>query len=295
MPVLLDPDHMRTLVAIAESGSFTRAADEVHKAQSAVSMQMKRLEDQLGRPLFERDGRQSRLTPDGMRLVEFARRLLRLNDEAVTSFRAPGLTGHVRLGTPDDYMANFPQLLSRFSRAHPRVEVTVMCEPTSELLKRLPQGDVDLAVITYHGQVQRARVFRRERLLWVSSDRHSVHEEPVVPLALGRPDCCWRASAILALDGIARRHRLVFTSWNAPIVGQAVLEGFAVTVLPESALQPGMRVLTPADGFPDLPPVEIALVKGSRSVDPLVEALERHIVGALDNIGSGATLPQAAE
>ena len=97
MPILLDPDHMRTLVAIAETGSFTRAADEVHKAQSAVSMQMRRLEDQIGRSLFERDGRLSRLTPDGQRLVEYARRLLRLNDEAVGSFRAPGLSGHVCL------------------------------------------------------------------------------------------------------------------------------------------------------------------------------------------------------
>ena len=293
MSILLDPDHMRTLVAIAESGSFTRAADEVHKAQSAVSMQMKRLEDQLGRTLFEKDGRQSRLTPDGLRLVEYARRLLRLNNEAVGSFRAPGLSGHVRLGTPDDYMANFPQLLARFARTHPRVEVTVMCEPTSELLKRLAQGDVDLAAITYVGQTQRARIFRRERLLWVVSDRHAVHEEPMVPLALGRPDCSWRSAAILALDGIGRRHRLVFTSWNAPIVGQAVLEGFAVTVLPESALQPGMRILTPDDGFPDLPPVEIAIVKQSGSSNPLAEILERHIVSALDNIG--VTSAQAAE
>lgn len=295
MPVLLDPDHMRTLVAIAETGSFTRAADEVHKAQSAVSMQMKRLEDQLGRPLFERDGRQSRLTADGQRLVEYGRRLLRLNDEAVGSFRAPGLSGHVRLGTPDDYMANFPQLLARFSRAQPSVEVTVMCEPTSELLKRLQQGDVDLAVITYSGQVQRARIFRRERLLWVTSERHAIHDEPIVPLALGRPDCCWRAAAVLALDGIGRRHRMVFTSWNAPIVGQAVLEGFAVTVLPESALLPGMRVLTAKDGFPDLPPVEIAAVKPNGHANPLAKALEDHIVSALDNIGLAAPLPVAAE
>lgn len=295
MSILLDPDHMRTLVAIAQSGSFTRAADEVHKAQSAVSMQMKRLEDQLGRPLFERDGRQSRLTPDGQRLVEYARRLLRLNDEAVGSFRAPGLSGHVRLGTPDDYMANFPQLLSRFARSHPRVEVTVMCEPTSELLKRLSQSDVDLAVITYHGQTQRARIFRRERLLWVTSDRHAIHEEPTIPLALGRPDCSWRASAVLALDGIGRRHRLVFTSWNAPIVGQAVLEGFAVTVLPESALQPGMRVLTPEDGFPDLSPVEIAILNPPGASNPIADMLERHIVNALDNMGVTAPVARAAE
>jgi DNA-binding transcriptional LysR family regulator len=293
MATLLDPDQLRTLVAIADSGSFTRAADEVHKTQSAVSMQMKRLEETLGRPLFERDGRLSRLTSDGQRLVEFGRRLIRLNEEAVASFRAPGLSGHVRLGTPDDYVANLPELLARFARKHPRVEVTVLCEPTSELLPRVERGEVDLSIITYVAQAPRARVFRRERLLWVGSDRHCVHEEPVVPLALGRPDCNWRNAALLALDEVGRPHRLVFTSWNASVVGQAVCEGLAVSVLPESAIRSGMRVLKPEDGFPDLPFTEIAIVKPGSRTSPVVDALERHIVGALDNIGMH--MPIAAE
>lgn len=286
MPLLLDPDQLRSLVAIAESGSFTRAAEEVHKTQSAVSMQMKRLEENLGRSLFEKDGRSSRLTPDGLRLVEYARRLLRLNEEAVGSFRAPGLSGHVRLGTPDDYVANLPELLARFARQHPRVEVTVMCEPTQELLKRVDAGDVDLSIITYVQNAPRARVFRRERLLWVGSERHSAHEEPVLPLALGRPACCWRGAAILALDTVGRRHRIVFTSWNASVIGQAVIEGLAVSVLPESALRPGMRVLRADDGFPDLPYTEIAVLKPGGQAHPAVDALERHVVGALDNIGT---------
>lgn len=294
MPILLDPDQLRTLVAIAESGSFTRAADEVHKTQSAVSMQMKRLEETVGRQLFEKDGRLSRLTPDGLRLVEYGRRLLRLNDEAMSSFRTAGLAGHVRLGTPDDYVANLPELLARFARQHPRVEVTVMCEPTQELLKRIDNGDIDLAIITYVRQAYRARVFRRERLLWVTSDRHCAHEEPVVPLALGRPACTWRGAAVLALDTVGRRHRIVFTSWNASIVGQAVVEGLAVSVLPESALRPGMRVLRAEDGFPELPFAEIASVKPAGATNAVAEALERHIVSALDNIGGGQ-LPAAAE
>jgi DNA-binding transcriptional LysR family regulator len=293
MPIVLDPDQLRTLVAIADTGSFTRAADEVHKTQSAVSMQMKRLEEMLGRPLFERDGRQSRLTTDGLRLVEFGRRLLRLNQEAVSAFRAPGLSGQVRLGTPDDYLANLPELLARFSRTHPRVEVSVMCEPTHELLGRIARSEIDLSIITYVAQAPRARVFRRERLLWVTSDRHGVHEEPVVPLALGRPECCWRASALLALDRVGRPHRNVFTSWNASVVGQAVLEGLAVSVLPESALKTGMRVLRAEDGFPQLPFTEIATLRPGGLVNPVVDALERHLVAALDNIGG--TMAAAAE
>ena len=113
----LDLDLMKTFLAIADTGSFTRAAEEVHKTQSAVSMQMKRLEEVLGRPLFARDGRASRFTPDGERLIEFARRLVSVNDEAVSAFTRPELTGTVRLGTPDDYADRFlPEILARFSR-----------------------------------------------------------------------------------------------------------------------------------------------------------------------------------
>ncbi len=282
----LDPDHLRTLVAIAETGSFTKAADEVFKTQSAVSMQMKRLEEAVGRPLFERDGRASRLTQDGIRLVEFGRRILRLNEEALGAFRAPGLSGRVRLGTPDDYVANLPEVLARFARHHPGVEVTVMCEPTQELLKRIDADEVDLAIITWVPEAARARVFRRERLLWVTSDRHDVHEEPVLPLALGRPQCTWRGAALEALDRVRRQHRIVFTSWNASVVGQAVLEGLAVSVLPESALRAGMRVLDADAGFPALPYAELATMRPGTEVEPATATLERHIVEALDNIGA---------
>ena len=122
MNALIDVDQLRTFIAIVETGSFTKAADVVHKTQSAVSMQMKRLEELLGRPLFARDGRASRFTPDGERLVEYARRLVALNDEAVSAFKRPELTGTVRFGTPDDYADRFlPEILARFARTRPLV------------------------------------------------------------------------------------------------------------------------------------------------------------------------------
>jgi DNA-binding transcriptional LysR family regulator len=115
---LLDIDQLRTFVAISDTGSFTKAADIVHKTQSAVSMQMKRLEERLGRPVFERDGRASRLSEDGERLLDYARRIVRLNSECVASFNEADLTGRVRLGLPDDYAECYlPEILARFSRA----------------------------------------------------------------------------------------------------------------------------------------------------------------------------------
>src|ERR687884_1129140 len=138
----LDPDQLRTFIAIAETGSFTRAADIVHKTQSAVSMQMKRLEERLNRPIFARDGRASKLTEDGERLLDYARRIIKLNVEALAAFDDAELTGRVRLGLPDDYADRYlPEILARFARAHPRAEVTVICEPTDMLLGRIASGD----------------------------------------------------------------------------------------------------------------------------------------------------------
>src|SRR5215210_7240139 len=147
---LLDIDQLRTFVAISDTGSFTKAADIVHKTQSAVSMQMKRLEERLGRPVFERDGRASRLSEDGERLLDYARRIVRLNSECLASFAEADLTGRVRLGLPDDYADRYlPEILGQFSRSNPRAEVTVVCEPTPMLRERLEAGDLDLAIITH--------------------------------------------------------------------------------------------------------------------------------------------------
>ncbi|TCT03468.1 LysR substrate-binding domain-containing protein [Aquabacter spiritensis] len=286
MTFLLDGDQLRTFVAIAETGSFTRAADVVHKTQSAVSMQMKRLEERVGRPIFARDGRASRLTEDGERLLDYARRIVKLNLEAMASFTDAALSGHVCLGVPDDYADRYlPEIMARFSRTHPSVELTVICEPSSDLTERIKAGTLDLAIITYTADSGRqAQVIRRERLLWVASARHSAHNETPVPLALGRPTCQWRDAAITALAMYGRHHRLLYSSPNAGAVSAAVLAGLAVSVFPESALRPGMRVLGTAEGYPPLPPCDIGLLRNRHAPSPLADALAQHIIQGLDNI-----------
>src|SRR5499426_4288619 len=149
MTALIDIDQLRTFIAIAETGSFTRAAEVVHKTQSAVSMQMKRLEERLGRPMFARDGRSSKLSEDGERLLDYARRIVKLNVEALAAFSDAELTGRVRLGVPDDYADRYlPEIMARFSRAYPAIELTVICEETISLLERIKSNEIDLAIIT---------------------------------------------------------------------------------------------------------------------------------------------------
>jgi DNA-binding transcriptional LysR family regulator len=292
MTALLDVDQLRTFIAIAETGSFTKAAEVVNKTQSAVSMQMKRLEERLERPIFARDGRASKLTEDGTRLLDYARRIVKLNVETVAAFSDAELSGRVRLGVPDDYADRYlPEIMARFSRAYPSVELTVICEPSVDLLDRIDANEIDLAIVTNCESKRPSEIFRRERLLWVTSNRHSTHLEQPVPLALGRPTCAWRRIAVEKLDQIGHPYRLLYSSSNAGAVAAAVLAGLAVSVLPESGLRPGMRVLNAAEGFPELPSCRIGLVRTAHESSALADALAGHIVSSLDNLSEA----QAAE
>ena len=216
--------------------------------------------------MFERDGRQSKLTDEGERLLDYARRIVRLNAECIASFKDHELTGRVRLGLPDDYADRYlPEILARFSRSNPKAEVTVMCEPTPNLIDRIQNGDLDLAIITHVDRRGPSEIVRVEQLLWVTSARHAVHEEAPVPLALGRPTCDWRHSATEALEGADRPFRILYVSWHSTAVGAAVVAGLAVSVLPESAVRSGMRILGPSDGFPALPSCKIGLIRTGAS------------------------------
>jgi DNA-binding transcriptional LysR family regulator len=285
MAATLDLDQLRTFVAIVETGSFTKAADIVFKTQSAVSMQMRRLEERIGKPVFARDGRASRLTEEGERLLGYARRMVRLNDETVAAFDETELSGSVSLGIPDDYADRFlPEVLARFTRSNPRVEVSVICEQSTELVSRTRNGDLDLAIVTHCGQAN-VDVIRREPLLWVASNQHGTEEQDVLPLALFKPPCMWRAAAVDALTAAGRKYRVLYQSGNSTAISAAVTAGLALTVLAESALRPGMRVLSEAEGFPRLPICEIGLVRSwNRPGSAIVDALGEHIVSSLDNL-----------
>jgi DNA-binding transcriptional LysR family regulator len=283
----LDVDLLKTFIAISDGGSFTRAATEVHRTQSAVSMQMKRLEEAIGRPLFVREGRQSRLTADGEHLLDFARRIVKLNDEAVMTFTAPELSGLVRMGTPDDYADRFlPEILARFARTHPLIQVQVDCRPSGELMQRVGENALDLALVSCGSGVTAGEIIRREPLVWVTSVRHCTHEDDPVPLALPQPGCAWRGTALEALDGAGRDYRLAFVSPNSTAISAAVMAGLAVSAFPESTLRPGMRVLGEADGYPLLGTFDIGLLRSSEDLSSAAHALAAHIIDSLGNLGA---------
>ncbi len=285
MAAPLDLDQLHTFVAIVDTGSFTRAADRVFKTQSAVSMQMRRLEERVGKALFAKDGRGNRLTLEGEKLLNYARRMIRLNNEALAAFDDNRLEGSLRIGTPDDYADRYmPEIITRFARSHPNVELYIICEPSVDLAEKMARGELDIALVTHNPRARNSEVVRTEPLCWVVSANHPLAEDLPVPLAVGRRDCLWRQAACSSLDAMGKEYQILFSSWSSTVVASAVLAGLAVSVLPESALRSGMRVLSQSDGFPALAPVQIGIMKRPGFSSSLMNAISNHITACLDNI-----------
>jgi len=279
IPMGLDPDLLRSFVLVAEGGSVTRAAQRVGRTQSAVSMQMKRLEDALGQPLLLRGPRGLSPTPHGAWLLERARRLLEMHDDIVAGFRAPELAGRVRLGSPDDYaLIWLPSILSRFAEAFPAVEVEVVCLPSTDLLRCLDAGDLDLTVFSAGMETPgiRAEHLWQGRLRWVGPAAVPVHRRRPLPVALAHDQCNWRMAAVKALERSRISWRLAYSSGSQTGTHAIALAGLAVTVGLADSLPPGLRDLGEEEGLPPLPEFGIALAVHPDS--PLGARLGQHIV-----------------
>lgn len=265
---LLETDLIRTFVAIWETGSFTQAAERVMRTPSAVSMQMKRLEEQLGRPLFLREGRSVSLTPDGEALLSYGRQILRINEEAVARFLAPPVEGSVSFGAPDDFGTRFlPNILSRFAATHPQVEVNVVLAPSLDLLELLDAGELDLTLVTTgsadHGATPGKTVYS-EPLVWVGVKGGAAKDADPLPLALAGQGCAWRAAALHALDGANRRYRVAYTSENCQGQLAALLADLAIAPMPASLVYPGYEELGRKQGLPSIGHYQIRLCKSTK-------------------------------
>ncbi|WP_027897475.1 LysR family transcriptional regulator [Zestomonas thermotolerans] len=272
----IDSELLRTFVAIADYGGFTRAADALNRTQSAVSMQMKRLEeDVLQRPLFERDGRQVRLTAEGQVLLGYARRILKLHGEVLNTLRQPHMVGSVRIGTPDDYVMRFlPGVLSRFAQSFPLIQVEVHCEPSSQLLQR---HDLDLTIVTREPGKEIGQLLRQEHIVWAEAQGFSPHEQEPLPLAMFNTECFCRDWACNALDAMERDYRIAYTSPSLSAIMAVVSAGLAVTAQLQSLIPPDMRIIGQAEGLPPMPMASIVLLRNPRSQSEVTETLAEHI------------------
>ncbi len=295
---MLEIDLLKTFAAVSRTGSFSRAAQAVFRTPSAVSMQMKRLEEIVGRPLFAKDGRNVVFTDAGDALLGYARRILRLNDEALARFHCADTAGVVRLGTPDDYATRFlPLILARFAASHPLVQVDVDCRPSSELAVRLEAGQLDIALVSAGLGCTiplTGTIVHREKLVWAGVRHGEAHLRRPLPLAVSGTTCSWRTKALEALDAMGLAYRVAYSSQH--YVGQiaAVLADLAVAPLPRNVIEGDLvpideRILPPIGHY------EIQMMRSARANGAAVDALAGHIVSSFREEPAAARERAAAE
>ncbi|UGV28736.1 LysR family transcriptional regulator [Rhodopseudomonas boonkerdii] len=258
-PRALDPDLLAAFVAVADHRSFTQAATALNLTQSAVSMQIRRLEDRVQAELFRRSTTHVALTDAGESLLGYARRILSLSDEAMGRLRNHGIKGRVRLGVMEDYGTHVvPPLLARFAASHPAISVEMETGLTSLMPERLGE-DFDLVIGMHAEGSNSGQLLRHERAVWAGSAGHDVPDRTPLPLALYPQGCLFRKWAMDALDAAGRPWRLAFVSHSQAAVAAVVAQGLAVTVMKQGTFPSQLRPLSEKNGMPGLPVAEIRL------------------------------------
>ncbi|GJE76244.1 LysR substrate-binding domain-containing protein [Methylorubrum suomiense] len=288
-PANLDLDLVRTFVTICETGNFSRAADRIGRTPSAVSLQVKRLEERLGRALFLRRPRTIVPTADGEVLLGLGRRLLAVNDEVVAFFDAPPMEGRVRFGAPNDSgLFALPAMLRRFSVRHPHVQVDVRLDASRALADACTDGALDLVLYTGNAGANRdASVVQAEDLVWIGLDGGLAETRRPLPLALCHSGCAWRAAALNALDQAGIPYRVAYSSEHCQGQIAAVEADLAVAPLPANvARRPFRRVTT----LPPLGGYDV-LMRVRDGAGPAAKALAGHVAACVREIsGNGERL-----
>jgi len=268
----LPVDFLRTFVRVADLGSFTLAGQDVGRTQSAVSQQIKKLEEQVGRPLVDRSARELALTPAGESLLPYARRMVKTHDEAVSTLSEPDMTGRVRMGILDDFAPYaLPPILEAFAAEHPRVQLDVRCEYSSQTLIALfESGELDLTVDTTGVKsIPEARIIGRDPLVWVASRTHLTHERSPLPVAVFDKNCLYRQWALAALDNAGKPYRICYTSPSVSGVLAAVVAGMAVAPVGLSAVPSEVLILGEEHGVPPLPVSLIMVTHHANAPEPV--------------------------
>jgi len=284
---MLDLDLLRSFISVVEAGGFTRAGERVHRTQSTVSQQIKRLVDAVGRPLLVRNGKQARLTEEGERLLSYARRILTLEAEARDVVARPANEGVLRLGIPEDFAASrLTELVSNLSHARPNLRLNVRSGLSVLLGDLLERGELDVALLKRDAGSPGGIAAWTEDLHWVTSRKHKIDlDTDPVPLVVGEQGCLYRNRMIHALETAGRPWRVAFWSPNLSGIHAALSAGLGLSLLPEGAILPEQMIVEPARGFPTITNTEIALVAAAnaspatlRIAEMLVEFCEPYAV-----------------
>jgi DNA-binding transcriptional LysR family regulator len=281
MPFFVDTLQLKSFVAIAETGTFGQAAATVSRTQSALSLQIKKLEDQLGCELFDRSGRRVLLTPQGEIFLGYARRMIQLQWEAFSRLREPDMEGEIRFGTPEDFATHYlPTVLASFRQHHPRVKLNVTCDLTLNLLDGFHRGDYEVILAKRDPQrVKGGTKVWREPLVWAAADGYIPEER--LSLVLSPQPCIYRDRALAALDRAKRSWHISYTSPSLAGTIAAVKAGIGITVLPAHMIPEGIHPIRKETKLPHLADAELALMK-REELSKVAELFAEHIVESLE-------------
>src|SRR6201996_116357 len=280
---MLDPILLQTFLAVAQTRSFTRAAERLSLRQSTVSQHIRKLEEEAGRQLFVRDTHSVTATADGEAMIEFARIILAANERAERYFAGSELRGRLRFGASEDFVTSFlPDVLREFVRTHPLVEFELTVGLSGELNEKLERGELDLVCGKRRPGEDRGRVFRRDRLAWVSGDLTRLDRSTPVPLILYSPSSITRDIVLAALERCGRPWRIVCTSGSLNGLRAAALAGLGITIFPEELIPTGLVELPSGHGLPDLGTVEFVLLGTGKTLSgPAAELADAILASGL--------------
>ncbi len=277
----INPSLLRALVAIHDTGGFSAAARELNVTQSAISHQISRLEQRVGRPLLKRTTRQVAFTEDGRELLRHATRLLDAIQGLNRHLSPSVIKGVVRFGIPEAVLGNqLPPILAQFRRLFPCIRLEVTVGMSLDLRRAVDDGKLDLAVVMDAEPLKRGELLRKEQLQWVAGDSFQRRSVDPLPLALHPPPCVNRAAILDALQSRNIKWAVAFTCSSTDGIRSAILAGFAVTALCTNQVTPGMRLFGDDFALPALPVFSLGLV-GKAAGNPPVEEFERLIARAL--------------
>jgi DNA-binding transcriptional LysR family regulator len=284
----LQIDWLKCFVAVVDTGSVSSAAEEVYRSQSAVSMQIKKLEAAVGRQLLIRGPRHLQLTVDGQKLLGYARRMLDLHGEVKAAFHGEELTGRIRLGVPDDYAARYlTPVLKRFSPRHGGVEIELNCEQSTALIPRVESGDLDLALVS-RDHARRGTFLFHEPLVWVGSAQFELWRRDPLPIAVYEAASLARRNALNSIALQGRRYKVVYNS--SSLAGQfaAVESGLAIAVLTRCSVPDHLQILGLEHGLGPLEPVEVGVYRSRASHNSkAVNSLRELLIRTLRSSGRG--------
>ncbi|WP_186388026.1 MULTISPECIES: LysR substrate-binding domain-containing protein [unclassified Stappia] len=288
---LIETDLYRTFLVIAETGSFSKASEVIGRTPSAVSMQVKKLETLLGTAVFAREGRSVRMTAEGEALLGYARRILLLNEEAVAMFRSPSIEGEVRFGAPSDFGTRFlPNILTRFARSHPAVNVDVHLDGSPPLLQKLKEGQLDLILYTARPDSDLARggeIVYTEPLAWAGLEGGVAYSRNPLPLALSVSGCPWRKAARIALDKAEHPYRIAYQSFHSAGQEAALLADLAIAPFPTSVITPPLQKLDARHGLPEIGDYHLIL-KEAGNAGKASDAFASHVIACFREMNPGS-------